>query len=166
MLIGILSDTHDQVQRTRDAADMLISHGADQLIHCGDLTTADVVYELANVPSYFVLGNCDYDEGSLRGAIDRIGGTCMGRGGLITLGERTIAVTHGHLQSELDRLAAAAPDYLLFGHTHRLADDQLGPTRWINPGALHRASTWTVALLNLASNQVRVLSVINGKMHR
>jgi putative phosphoesterase len=164
MLIGILSDTHDQVERTRAAVALLVSHGAERLIHCGDLTIADVVHQLTDLPSHFVFGNCDYDKESLRAAINQIGGTCLGCGGLITLGERRIAVTHGHLSQELDRLAAQAPDYLFFGHTHRISDVQKGLTRWINPGALHRAPNWTVALLNLASNHLSVLPVINGRM--
>ena len=166
MLIGILSDTHDRVERTRAAIALLIAHGAECLIHCGDLTIADVVHEFAGVPSYFVFGNCDYDKESLQKAIEDVGGTGLGRGGLITLGQRRIAVTHGHLEDELERLSTLSPDYLFYGHTHRIADLQKGPTRWINPGALHRAPTWTAALLNLASNQLSVLSVINGKMHR
>jgi putative phosphoesterase len=165
MLIGILSDTHDLVERTRTAVSLLVAEGAERLIHCGDLTSADVVYELAALPSYFVFGNCDYNKESLRTAIDQIGGTCLGRGDVISLGERRLAVTHGHLGTEIDRLAAQAPDYLCSGHTHLVSDVQRGPTRWINPGALHRASTWTVALVNLASNQLSVLSIINGKMH-
>jgi len=164
MLIGILSDTHDQVHRTKVAIAALVARGAECLIHCGDLTIADVVHEFADVPSYFAFGNCDYDKRALREAIDHVGGVCLEGGGLIELGERRIAVTHGHLDHELNRLKALAPDYLLFGHTHRIADDQRGPTRWINPGALHRASTWTVALLDLASNHLSVLSLINGKM--
>ncbi len=66
---------------------------------------------------------------------------------------------------ELSRLIALHPDYLLTGHTHRVADVQKGPTRCINPGALHHASTWTVGLLNIASNHLRVLPIISAKMH-
>ena len=164
MLIGILSDTHDQVDRTKAAVALLVARGAERLIHCGDLTIPDVVHAFPDVPSYFVFGNCDYDQPSLREAIDHVGGTCLEGGGLITLGERRIAVTHGHLDHELDRLNALSPHYLLFGHTHRIADDQRGPTRWINPGALHRASLWSVALLDIASNHLSVLSLINGEM--
>ena len=51
MRIGILSDTHDQVQRTKSAVAMLVEGGAETLIHCGDLTIADVVDECAVVTS-------------------------------------------------------------------------------------------------------------------
>ena len=51
MRIGILSDTHDQVRRTRFAVAMLVESGAEALIHCGDLTTADVVEECSGFPA-------------------------------------------------------------------------------------------------------------------
>lgn len=165
MLVGILSDTHDQVERTRAAVKLLMAEGATALIHCGDLTGPDVVYECCHAPSYFVFGNCDLDRKSLQEAIATINGTCLNRGGIITLDGRKIAVTHGDSESELNRLIQLEPDYLLTGHTHRAADARQGTIRRINPGALHRASQWTVALLDLASNHLRVLPLINTTMH-
>ena len=165
MLIGVISDTHDQVLRTQHAVSVLAAHGAQALIHCGDLTIAEVVYECTIQPAYFVFGNCDFDRPGLRSAIERIGGTCLEQGGLISLGTRQIAITHGRSNPELRRLAALEPDYLLFGHSHRTTDVQKGPTRWINPGALQRANPWTVAILDLASNQLVVLPISDTKMH-
>ena len=86
MLIGILSDTHDQAERTKVAVATLASAGAEALFHCGDITTADVVYECGILPAYFVFGNCDFDLDSLRQAIRQIGGHCWERGGLIDAG--------------------------------------------------------------------------------
>lgn len=164
MLIGLLSDTHDQRLRTRLAVSLLVSKGAEALIHCGDVTGPDVIYECTSRPAYFVYGNCDYDQAALRRAMDQIGATCLDRGGLITLGGRRLAVTHGDSEQEIRRLAALEPDYLFSGHTHRQVDIQKGPTRWINPGALHRASPWTVVLLDLASNQASVFPILNDRM--
>ncbi len=166
MRIGILADTHDQVHRTRSAVAMLVEGGAETLIHCGDLTIADVISECSVLPSYFVFGNCDYDRDSLRKAINWVGGTCLERGGLISLGGRRLAVTHGDSDQELRRLAALEPDYLFSGHTHVASDVQKGPTRWINPGALHRASVWSLALIEIASNLVILLQIINEKMQQ
>ena len=86
MRIGILSDTHDQVARTRAAVGLLVAAGAEVLVHCGDITIPQVVSELGVLPSYFVFGNCDFDTGSLRQAIAALGGTCLERGGWIALG--------------------------------------------------------------------------------
>lgn len=157
MKIGILSDTHNQVERTRIAVAMLKARGAEVLIHCGDITTPEVVYECGLIPSYFVFGNCDYNRTHLLNAMEVVGGICLGAGDVITLGGRKLAVTHGDSEHELDRLERAQPDYLFTGHTHHQTDEQFGTIRRINPGALHRASFWSVALLDLKTDELEVL---------
>ena len=159
MRVGILSDTHDQIDRTRRAVGTLLEAGAQALIHCGDLTIPEVVGECVGVPAYFVFGNCDYHLDDLRLAMRRIGATCLERGGVIALGDRRIAVTHGDSRSEIDRLTAEAPDYLLSGHTHHRRDDREGPIRFLNPGALYRAQTFSVGLLDLASDAYESLRI-------
>jgi len=159
MRIGILSDTHDQVARTGRAIAMLIAEGAEVLCHCGDLTGPRVVAECGRLPSYYVFGNNDFDEDLLRRAMIRTGGTCLGRGSVLVLEGRRVAITHGDCLSEVRRLRALEPEFLLFGHSHQPTDRQDGLTRWINPGALHRASAWTVAVLDLACDSVRWLKV-------
>jgi putative phosphoesterase len=155
MRIGILSDTHNQYARTAQAVAALEAGDVEALIHCGDLTSPEIVH-LCNIsrPSYFVFGNNDFDEDGLRTAIDAIGGTCLGLGGEIVLGGKRIAVTHGDSTSHFRHLLRSEPDYLLFGHTHVALNERDGPTRQINPGALHRAASWTVALLDLAHDRV------------
>lgn len=159
MRIGILSDTHDRRERTTKAVRLLVDSGAEALIHCGDLTEPDIVYECTGVPSTFVFGNNDEDEDGIRAAILAINGLCLDFGGEITLGGKRIAVTHGDIGKQVRRLAAAKPDYLLYGHSHVPTDDRDGPTRWINPGALHRAESWTVALLDLERDHLQFLKV-------
>ena len=160
MLLGILSDTHDRFARTALAIDMLRSAGADALIHCGDFTSAEILELLAGGPSWFVFGNNDegYEKGLERAAAD-VGATSLGLGGTIQLAGRTIAVTHGHLPTEDKRLSALQPDYFLFGHSHLKLDEHRGPTRYINPGAIHRAGEFTVALLNLTTEELKFLEV-------
>lgn len=159
MLIGILSDTHDRQQRAADGIRMLVDAGAEVLIHCGDLTVPEIVYECAERPSYFVFGNNDDDIEGIRTAIGAIQGHCLGWGGVIELGGKSIGVTHGDQRREIAKILAQEPDYLFFGHSHVPSDDREGSTRWINPGALHRAEEWTVALLNLATDELKFLRV-------
>jgi putative phosphoesterase len=164
MLLGILSDTHDRVERTKAAVTLLVNAGAEALIHCGDITIPEVVYELASLPSYFVFGNCDFDLDELRRSIAAIGGVCLERGGLIDLDSRRVAVTHGDSSQELAHLEASCPDYLFSGHTHMALDVRRGPTRFINPGALHRAATWTVALLDASDGRLEALQIPRNTM--
>jgi uncharacterized protein len=164
MRLGILGDTHDKVERTRIAVKTLVDSGAEVLVHCGDITIPEVVYELAPLPSHFVFGNCDFELPDLRRAISAIGGNCLERGGLIELDGRRLGVTHGDSAGEISRLTAEHPDYLFSGHTHQALDVRRGPTRFINPGALHRATTWSVALLDLASGHVEMLPIRDAVM--
>ncbi|WP_406695107.1 metallophosphoesterase family protein [Singulisphaera sp. Ch08] len=161
MRVGILSDTHNRVERTRLAVQLLIAEGVQALIHCGDLTSCEIVEECSALTCYYVFGNNDFDESELSRSMTLGGGVCLGKGGEFTLAERRIAVTHGDSAREIRRLAALAPDYLLYGHTHVPADEKHESTRYINPGALHRAPTWTVARLDLASDELLYLDVVD-----
>jgi putative phosphoesterase len=160
MRLGILSDTHEQFQRTRLAVERLRAERAEALVHCGDLTGPEVVAVCAVVPCYFVFGNHDADMvPRLRTAISEAGGVCLGWGGEVELGGKRVAVTHGHMSTDVRRLLAARPDYLLSGHLHIARDWREGPTRRINPGALHEAETFSVALLDLETDEVRFLAM-------
>jgi uncharacterized protein len=164
MRIGILSDTHDQVARATRAVAMLIAEGAEMLFHCGDLTGPEVVAVCGRLPSCYVFGNNDFEEDVLRLAMESVGGNCLGRGAVLSLEGRRIAMTHGDSAAELRRLRLLEPDYLLFGHSHRQTDERDGPTRWINPGALHRAAAWTAAVLDLENDSLRWIN-IDEKRH-
>jgi uncharacterized protein len=166
MRIGIISDTHDQVHRTARAIAILIAEGAEVLCHCGDLTGPAVVAECGRLPSFYVFGNNDFEEDRLRRAMVQVGGTCLDRGGVLVLDGRHVAMTHGDSSADVRRLLAQKPDFLLFGHSHRPTDQQDGPTRWINPGALHRASAWTVAVLDLTCDSLQWLKVDERRDHK
>jgi putative phosphoesterase len=159
MQIGILSDTHDKLGRAITAVEQLVAAGAEVLIHCGDLCGPQMVYALERRPSYFVIGNNEWDLGGLRRAARDTGSTCLEWGGTVELANRRLAVTHGHLEKELRALLATRPEYLLTGHSHVQHDYREGPTRRINPGALHRAAEFSVALLDLKTDELRFLPV-------
>jgi putative phosphoesterase len=160
MRLGILADTHDRLTRTQSAVELLRSQGAELLIHCGDLTGPEIVPICAVLPCYFVFGNNDADDVlTLQKAMSDAGAVCLEWGGEVTLAGKRIAVVHGHMHSDVRRLLVARPDYLLSGHSHIRGDWREGPTRRINPGALHRADEYTVALLDLATDDLRFLTV-------
>lgn len=155
MLIGLISDTHNQALRTVRAMQTFRFMGIKALLHCGDLTRSKIVQDLISedFPTYFVYGNND-DPGEIELTIKSHGGHDLGYSGLITLADRRIGMTHGDRPAYMQKLAAQSPDYLCFGHSHLATDFQQGPTRFINPGALHRAPKWTFATLDLATGQI------------
>jgi predicted phosphodiesterase len=130
------------------------------LIHCGDLTRPEMVAVCAALPCYFAFGNHYADNvPALRHAIAEAGAVCLDWGGEVTLAGKRVAVAHGHMHTDVRRLLAARPDYLLSGHSHVAGQRQDGPTRRINPGALDEVEELTVALLDLVTDSVRFLSV-------
>lgn len=160
MRLGILSDTHDQLDRTRVAAQALLVEGAEMFVHCGDVTGPKIVSACGSRPCVFAFGNHDADNvPALIQAIREVGGTCLEWGGEVTLAGKRIAVAHGHMSRDVRPLLAERPDYLLSGHSHILADWREGATRRINPGALHEAAQYTVALLDLSTDDLRFLTV-------
>jgi putative phosphoesterase len=158
MLVGIISDTHNQLDRTRQAMDRLLAVGVQAVIHCGDFTRPEMLSLCAAVPLTFVLGNND-PIAELEAAGHEAGAISLGWGGEVTLAGRRIAVTHGHRLGEVRRLLATEPDYLLSGHSHHAGEERVGTIRCVNPGALHRAATYSVAVIDLAKDAVRFLDV-------
>jgi putative phosphoesterase len=149
------------MKRTAAAIQLLQAEGAQVLFHCGDLTDPDIVNICAELPCYFVFGNNDaYRVDEIQAAINQAdGAVCLDWGGEVELAGQRIAVTHGHLIKDYRRLLATNPDYLFAGHTHIAADHREGVTRFINPGALHRAQEFTIAILNLENDNLKFLPV-------
>jgi putative phosphoesterase len=162
MRLGILSDTHDELTRTRAAVALLQGAGAEVLIHCGDLASPTILAVCSVLPCTFVFGNHDADQvPALREAGEELGAVCLGWGGMVELAGKRVGVVHGYLTSDLRRVLAQGPDYLLSGHSHQASDRQEGPVRRINPGALYESDAYTVAVLDLASDAVEFLRVSN-----
>lgn len=161
MRIGILSDTHDQMDAAAQAVRMLRQAGAQGLIHCGDVGRAAILDELAGGPAVFVWGNTDCDRLALHRHGANLQIECLGEWGEVTWGDKRIAVLHGDDLSLRRRLLEGQEyDYLLQGHTHSKTDQRIGRTRLINPGALHRAAVKTVALLETDNDQLDFLTVM------
>jgi putative phosphoesterase len=160
MRLGILADTHDQLDRARRAVEVLRAAGAEALIHCGDLASPAVVWALAVLPSWFVFGNHDSDMvPHLQRAAAESGVNCLGWGGVVELACKRVGVVHGHMSADIRRVLAERPDYVLSGHSHIASDEVIGSVRRINPGALFRADEFTVAVLDVESGELRFLRV-------
>jgi putative phosphoesterase len=160
MRLGILSDTHDELDRTRLAIQLLREAGAEALVHCGDLASPPIVTACAVLPCWFVFGNHDADSvPALRRTAEETGVICLGWGGVVEVAGKRVGVAHGHMTTDVRRVLAVRPDYLLFGHAHYPSDAVVGMVRRINPGALYRAEEFTVALLEVITGELQLLRV-------
>jgi putative phosphoesterase len=123
-LIGLVSDTHGQF---RDELRVALS-GVSIILHAGDVGGDRVLRTLREIaPVRAVFGNVDDSaDPDLRARLE------------LTIGGRTIHVSHGHeLGSPTPdgMLRAYRADILVFGHTHRALVECSGDRLVINPGA-------------------------------
>jgi uncharacterized protein len=158
-LLGILSDSHDHVANLTAALQLLQSRGAQFFIHCGDFCQPEMLDHFVGLPAAFVWGNCD-DRHALQRYAAAMKLACHGDAGDLTLGGKRIAFLHGDDSARLHQLVTSQQyDYLLHGHTHIQDDRRMARTRIINPGALQRARIKTVALLDLSTDALEILTV-------
>jgi len=164
MKIGILSDTHGRAHTAARAISLLELHGAEFFIHCGDVgdfhdNGSDVLRKLPSGKTAFVFGNNDLNQVELREIAAECGLTCLGESGIVELAGKKLAVTHGDKGKVLRQLLASPIDYLFTGHSHTPHDIHAGSIRQINPGALHRCKSKTVATLDLKTDLLTFLNV-------
>lgn len=147
--------------------DLLIEHGAEMLLHLGDIGTVEVIDALVanrpgdteRIPARVVFGNTDWDRDALADYAQDLGIIVDDPVGDLDIDNGRLVYTHGHLSEPMDRALAEHARYLCHGHTHRAEDQRKGATRIINPGALFRAQRYTVALLDTATDELSFLPV-------
>ena len=149
-MIGILSDTHDNLTFVRRAVRLFNDAGCDLVIHAGDFVapfTARELRELA-APVKAVYGNCDGEKAGLARAFEGLGDLLEAPHIFTHAGRRFLLC---HLDGPVERYLASNPcDVLVFGHTHRPLVERRNGTLLINPG---EAGGWlggrcTAALLD------------------
>lgn len=159
MKLGIMSDSHGRVGHVRTALRMLDDAGAEAVAHCGDVGGLPVLDELAGRRCWFVWGNTDVPEPTWRSYVKGLGLTWPEGPVELTLAGRRIGIYHGHEKGFAEAVRKTPYDYLLHGHTHRLNDGRVAGMRVINPGALHRVAIRTVAVLDLATDELEFLEL-------
>lgn len=156
MKLGIISDTHGDTVGTQRAMDIFRLEGVQEIIHCGDVGSAEVVNLLAELPCHYVLGNTD-PPSTIRNAILKANQTCYDYLGMIVREGIRIAFLHGHDWRTLEEIITSGKhDVVCTGHTHEFAWQILNETRILNPGAIHRTSAPSVAILHLPQMQVQL----------
>ena len=160
MRIGVVSDTHDRAEVVADAIRLLSEHGAELILHCGDIESPATVRLFKPIPTHFVFGNWDKDKARLAAAIKEVGGTHYESFGAIELADKRIAWCHSHERHQLRQLEHSDFfDYVFYGHTHVREQHRTGKTLVANPGALFRANPKTCIVLNLRTGEIKPIIV-------
>jgi len=154
-IFGLLSDSHGCLATTQRAVTVLLEVGAQVLLHLGDVGSLAVIDALVaqGVESRLVFGNTDDDKEKMKKYAQGLGIIVDDPVGRLSLSDqRQLVYTHGDRPQIFTEAVANGVAYFCHGHTHQRADDLRGQTRVINPGALCRASQYSVALLDTDSH--------------
>ena len=136
MHLGIVSDTHDDIDNAAEAADVFQREGVDAIVHCGDVVAPFTAAEFdVGIEFHAVRGNND-GEWALADTVNDFG-TYHGELAELAFDGREIAVSHGTREATVDALVGCGNyDYVFHGHTHEYAHEEHDGTVRINPGGL------------------------------
>lgn len=156
MEIGIVSDTHDDLDAAGRAAD-LFAERADAVVHCGDVVSPFAAAPFdADFDFHCVAGNNE-GEPALIDAVESFG-THHGACAELAFDGHDVAVYHGTAGPLVDALVdCGAYDYVLHGHTHEHGREDRDDTVRINPGGLPipgADDAFHVATLDTATGEV------------
>jgi len=165
MLVGVMSDTHDDIVQTKKAVARFNREGVEHVLHAGDFVSPfmiDTLKELA-APLTGVFGNNDGDRLLLerKSALlpsMKISGTFA----RTDLGGMRIALLHGNDRELLDTLSGCGSfDLLVYGHTHRPEIRKEGSVLVVNPGEVygHLTGRSTVALVDTGKRSAGIVDL-------
>ena len=160
-MIGIISDSHDNMNALRKAVEFFNERGVKAVLHAGDLIspfTARAFKEL-KPKLYFVFGNNDGDKLTLTKWLEEIGATSCGDFGDLTIDGLHIALLHGTNEALVKALAKSGEfDVIVSGHTHEPSIKIIEGVPVINPGESSGVLSGksTVAILEIANLNVEI----------
>lgn len=136
MLVGICSDTHDNLDIVNAAVDYFTEQDVDTVIHCGDVVSPFAATPFdADFDFYAVRGNND-GEWNLQNVVGGFG-TYLGEVGALEFDGVDVAVYHGTGEELVDALLSCGNyDYVFRGHTHQRVHEEREGTVHVNPGGL------------------------------
>jgi uncharacterized protein len=135
MIIGLISDTHDNIHNIQKAILLFNDKHVSFVIHAGDIVSPEAVEAFAGVKLIGVLGNNDLEIDGLTNAFDKIGGQLKGEFCEIEQDDLIFAVYHGTNSRRKESLIQSGKyDVVVCGHTHKVQNKKVGKTLVINPG--------------------------------
>ena len=163
MKIGVMSDSHDNLEKIADAVTVFKEHSVEIVLHAGDFCSPFVFRELIKLQPecskmYGVFGNNDGDRVLL---VRNAGDFCDLRDGImkLELSNRKIALMHYPDAAE-DLYNSGMYDLVIYGHTHTRV--LRGENRkLLNPGACsgYLTDKATVAIVDLEDLSVDIVEL-------
>lgn len=139
MLLGIISDSHDNLPNIYQALDYFKQQGIDTVIHCGDVCAPGVMREIVQKfggRMHLVYGNVDGDREKMEALAESLPNlTIHGEQGRVEIDGKKIGFVH--YPDVAETMAKKGDlDAVFYGHDHKPWEKQIGKTTLRNPGTL------------------------------
>ena len=165
MLVGIISDTHDNLPVVERAVARLNLEHVGLVLHAGDYVAPFVIarFKPLNCRLVGVFGNNDGDHELLRKRFaETTNCEVRGRFALVDVEGFKVALLHGDETELLDALIASGYfDAVVYGHAHTVGVRRVGKTLVINPGEVcgYLTGRTTIALLDTEKKEAKVVEI-------
>ncbi|MDD5065419.1 MAG: metallophosphoesterase [bacterium] len=161
MLVGIMTDTHENMENIRKAVDFFNKKGVELVLHCGDIISPITFKEFdrLNCRMELVFGNNDGERVFLVQRF-REKGTFHVPGWESKLDNKKFIMMHEPVGVEA--LAESQKyNYIIYGHTHLQDIRKIGKSLIINIGEtggwLNEIST--IGILDTVKDEVKVITL-------
>ena len=136
MLVGVVSDTHNNIKNIKKIICLFNEEQVDLVIHTGDISKAETLRNFSELdaPLVGVFGNNDRVEEGLKEVCEEYNFKFQEPPLSLTLENKKIAVFHepdlikDYIKEHKDI------DLILYGHTHRYKEETIDKTVYFNPG--------------------------------
>ncbi len=160
MKIGLISDTHNNIEMAKKACEVFKAKKVDMVIHAGDFTSPKIIKLFKDFNCKFIKGNADIDLDLLNQQCKKLEFDCLKENYSFEVEGKRILVIHGNIVPEFrESVASGKYDYIIKGHTHYYENYIRNNTRIINPGSLSGLEENTVAILDLDSDDVEKVNI-------
>jgi putative phosphoesterase len=162
LLIGLVSDTHDNLQAIAEAVKIFNSKKVGFVLHAGDHVApfTYAAYKGLGCKLVGVYGNVDGDRGLLRERFSSVGFKVESDFEELEVDGVRIALLHGVHPQIVEALALSGKYHVVVhGHTHVKRAERIGKTLVVNPGEAcgYIYGTRSVALLHTATLKVEFI---------
>ncbi|MEM3730360.1 MAG: metallophosphoesterase [Candidatus Bathyarchaeia archaeon] len=165
MLIGLISDTHDNLPLVEKAVKRLNEEKVELVLHAGDYVAPFVIPKFGGLKAKLigVFGNNDGDRELLK---KRFGENpnleIRGNFAEISVENSKIALTHGSDGELLKALIESGGfGIVIHGHTHKAEVYQKGKTLVVNPGEVcgYLSGKSTIAILDTLKKDAKIVEL-------
>jgi len=159
MLIGVVSDTHNNIKNIKKIINLFNEEQVNLVIHTGDITKAETlqIFSELNCKITGVFGNNDRKELGLENVCSENNFIFQEPPLLLILNRKKIVIFHEPdlIEDYINRNKDI--DIVLHGHTHRFRQETIGKTSYFNPGESSGflEGRNSVGIINLEDSEIR-----------